>query len=88
MKKIVSAFFFIILGLNIAVAQDTGLEFVKKQYPQLSDMFKKELVSEHATYTFAIDVSGTMNKFSGIVIPALSASEWGLCENYSFRNNC
>ena len=73
MKKIVSAFIFIILGLNIAVAQDTGLEFVKKQYPQLSDMFKKELVSEHATYTFAIDVSGTMNKFSGIVIPALNS---------------
>ena len=54
-------------------AQDTGLAFVKKQYPQLSTMFQKELVSEHATYTFAIDVSGTMNKFSPIVIPALNS---------------
>ena len=36
-------------------------------------MFQKELVSEHATYTFAIDVSGTMNKFSSIVVPALNS---------------
>ena len=54
-------------------AQDTGLAFVKKQYPQLSTMFQKELVSEHATYTFAIDVSGTMRTFSPIVIPALNS---------------
>lgn len=54
-------------------AQDSGTEFVKKQYPKLSSMFQKELASAHATYTFAIDVSGTMNKYSGIVIPALDA---------------
>lgn len=59
-----------ILGLS---AQDSGLQFVKKQYPQLSAMFQKELVSEHATYTFAIDVSGTMRRYSEIVIPALNS---------------
>lgn len=65
-----SLFFIAFLGIS---AQDTGLQFVKKQYPQLSAMFQKELVSEHATYTFAIDVSGTMKKYSQIVIPALNS---------------
>lgn len=54
-------------------AQDAGLAFVQKQYPQLSAMFQKELISEHATYTFAIDVSGTMKKYEPIVTPALKA---------------
>ena len=62
-----------ILSLSNVFAQDTGLQFVKKQYPQLSAMFQKELVSEHATYTFAIDVSGTMRKYESIVVPALNA---------------
>lgn len=62
----------LVLGTNIN-AQDAGLKFVQKQYPQLSAMFQKELISEHATYTFAIDVSGTMNKYSSIVVPALKS---------------
>ena len=37
------------LGLR---AQDAGLAFVQKQYPQLSAMFQKELISEHATYRY------------------------------------
>lgn len=62
-----------ILSLSNVFAQDSGLQFVKKQYPQLSAMFQKELVSEHATYTFAIDVSGTMKKYESIVVPALNS---------------
>ena len=70
-----SLFLLSVLFLTIATAnaQDSGLEFVKKQYPQLSQMFQKELISEHATYTFAIDVSGTMKKYSTIVEPALNS---------------
>ena len=62
-----------IVSLSNVFAQDSGLQFVKKQYPQLSAMFQKELVSEHATYTFAIDVSGTMKKYESIVVPALNS---------------
>lgn len=72
-KRIILFLCFSVLSLTGLYAQDSGLDFVKKQYPQLSAMFQKELVSEHATYTFAIDVSGTMKKYSEIVIPALNS---------------
>lgn len=63
-----------LMALCVGVrAQDAGLAFVQKQYPQLSAMFQKELISEHATYTFAIDVSGTMRRYQDIVTPALKA---------------
>lgn len=73
MKKLI-LFFAGLMALCVGVrAQDAGLAFVQKQYPQLSAMFQKELISEHATYTFAIDVSGTMKKYEPIVTPALKA---------------
>lgn len=72
-KRIIFSFCFFVLSFTTLFAQDSGLQFVKKQYPQLSAMFQKELISEHATYTFAIDVSGTMKKYSEIVIPALNS---------------
>ena len=73
MKKLFFSCLLCIGAVLSVYAQDTGLAFVKKQYPQLSTMFQKELVSEHATYTFAIDVSGTMKKFEPIVVPALNS---------------
>lgn len=73
MKKLLLVLASLMAACVLGHAQDTGLEFVKKQYPQLSQMFQKELISEHATYTFAIDVSGTMKKYSEIVVPALNS---------------
>lgn len=73
MKRLALFVSVLLISAETLLAQDTGLAFVKKQYPQLSTMFQKELISEHATYTFAIDVSGTMNKYSGIVVPALES---------------
>lgn len=72
-KRLIISFCFFFLSLTALFAQDSGLQFVKKQYPQLSTMFEKELREQHATYTFAIDVSGTMKKYSEIVIPALNS---------------
>ena len=72
-KRIILLLYLTFMPLVGIVAQDSGLDFVKRQYPQLTAMFQKELVSEHATYTFAIDVSGTMKKFEPIVVPALNS---------------
>lgn len=72
-RRILISLCVLLMTISALNAQDSGLQFVKKQYPQLSAMFQKELVSEHATYTFAIDVSGTMKKYSEIVIPALNS---------------
>lgn len=52
-------------------AQQKSLDALKTDYPQLMQKFGKELEGQRADYIFAIDVSGTMNKYQGTVVPAL-----------------
>lgn len=44
---------------------------LEKNYPQLTELYRDDLGKYSAHYIFAIDVSGTMNKYSDVVIPAL-----------------
>ncbi len=52
-------------------AQQQGVDALKTDYPQLMQKFGKELEGQRADYIFAIDVSGTMNKYQETVVPAL-----------------
>jgi len=64
----------LLLSLLIVVpvfSQTQGLDALRADYPQLMEKFGKELESQRADYIFAIDVSGTMSKFEGTVVPAL-----------------
>lgn len=64
----------LLLSLLIVVpvfSQTQGLDALRADYPQLMEKFGKELENQRADYIFAIDVSGTMNKFEGTVVPAL-----------------
>ena len=63
--------FLIPFGLG-AQSGDAGTMYVKEKYPQLYEIFGKDMTNLHATYTFAIDVSGTMKKYADIVIPAMT----------------
>ena len=57
-----------------AIAQDDqAMAAVKKNFPQLFELFQDEMQNQHANYLFAVDVSGTMNKNAPVVIPALKA---------------
>jgi len=47
------------------------LAYLEKTYPQLTDLYREELVKYPAHYIFAVDVSGTMNQYSGFVTQAL-----------------
>ncbi len=59
-------------GISAAVsAQTESLDALKADYPQLMKKFGKELEGQRADYIFAIDVSGTMNKYKDTVVPAL-----------------
>ena len=51
-------------------AQD-GLQVLKRDYPQLMQQFGEELRNQNADYVFAIDVSGTMDRYRDILVPAL-----------------
>lgn len=59
-------------GISVAVsAQTESFDALKADYPQLMKKFGKELEGQRADYIFAIDVSGTMNKYKDTVVPAL-----------------
>ena len=60
----------LIVGVTLVKAQQS-LDALRADYPQLMQKFGKELECQRADYIFAIDVSGTMNKYQTTVVPAL-----------------
>ncbi len=62
---------FIWNGFSYLSAQTQSLDALKKDFPLLTAEFEKELEAQRADYIFAVDVSGTMNRYKEIVIPAL-----------------
>lgn len=62
------------IGLTNIQAERHNLPYkmLEKDYPKLMDKFGDELKLQRANYIFAIDVSGTMNKYEQIVVPAMS----------------
>ncbi|MBR4159257.1 MAG: VWA domain-containing protein, partial [Spirochaetia bacterium] len=61
----------LILCVTLAHAQQQSFDALKADYPLLMKKFGKELEGQRADYIFAIDVSGTMNKYQETVVPAL-----------------
>ena len=47
------------------------MAYLNSTYPQLTELFNEELSSYPAHYIFAVDVSGTMNKYEPLVVGAL-----------------
>lgn len=70
MKRLLFTLSFI-LSITLLQAQQKSFDALRTDYPQLMEKFGKELEGQRADYIFAIDVSGTMNKFQGTVVPAL-----------------
>ena len=60
-----------VLNCLLLSGQVENLDALKADYPQLMKKFGDELNGQKADYIFAIDVSGTMNKYKDIVVPAL-----------------
>ena len=73
MKRV--AIVFALLGLMVtgAFAQNDPLAYLKKQCPNLTEMYKTELENCHAHYIMAVDVSLSMCKYEGDVLPALKS---------------
>lgn len=70
MKRLITLVALILSASTLLLAQQ-NLDALKADYPQLMDKFGKELEGQLADYIFAIDVSGTMNKYRSTVVPAL-----------------
>lgn len=64
----------IVLALFLSVAsfgQNDPLSYLRKQCPQLTELYKTELENCHAHYIMAVDVSLSMAKYEEDVLPAL-----------------
>ena len=69
-KRAVSYCVLACISISYAVAQ-SPLAYLEQTYPQLTDLYREELSKYPAHYIFAVDVSGTMNQYSGVVVQAL-----------------
>ena len=65
-----TVFVFLLSGV-FCFGQQEGIDALKKDYPQLMEKFGHELENQRADYYFLVDVSGTMQQYKGIVVPAL-----------------
>ena len=64
-----------------AVFAQSPLAYLEQTYPQLTELYKEELSKYPAHYVFAVDVSGTMNKYSDVVTKALQPFVQALPDN-------
>lgn len=73
MKRLITLIILLLSASSLLLAQQ-NLDALKADYPQLMKKFGKELEGQRADYIFAIDVSGTMNKYQSTVVPAFQIS--------------
>lgn len=64
-------FFLCVINCILLYGQVESFDALKADYPKLMKKFGDELNGQKADYIFAIDVSGTMNKYKDVVVPAL-----------------
>ena len=70
MKRVLLAITIFCLSAPYAWCQ-SPLAYLEQTYPQLTELYREELSKYPAHYIFAVDVSGTMNQYSGFVVQAL-----------------
>lgn len=70
-KKLIIFLSTVLLAIVPLWAQTESFDALKADYPKLMKKFGDELGGQKADYIFAIDVSGTMGKYSETVVPAL-----------------
>jgi len=69
-KKPILTLLFVAFSITTSWAQ-SPLAYLEQTYPQLTELYREELIKYPAHYIFAVDVSGTMNQYSGFVLQAL-----------------
>jgi len=75
LRKIALFFMVWTLFATSVFAQDSSnpLAFLQQKCPKLTELYRDELGKYPVHYIFAIDVSGTMDKYQADLVPALSA---------------
>ena len=75
--KILRTFLFLLLSFpffsSAQSSSPSSMQYLEKNFPKLTRLYEKELREVNTHYIFAIDVSGSMNKYDNVVTPALKA---------------
>ena len=69
----ISAILMFIMGAAVSFAQNSSLNYLRQQCPQLTELYQTELENCHAHYVMAVDVSLSMCKYEPDVLPALKS---------------
>ena len=72
MKRTLFVLSFLLLSV-VSFGQGDPLSYLRKQCPQLTELYKTELENCHAHYIMAVDVSLSMAKYEEDVLPALKS---------------
>ncbi|MBO4568654.1 MAG: VWA domain-containing protein [Candidatus Methanomethylophilaceae archaeon] len=73
MKKAILTTLLALSAVCFPLGAQPGFDALRADYPLLMQKFGAELGEQRADYIFAIDVSGTMDKYRDTVVPALGA---------------
>jgi hypothetical protein len=65
--------FSIFIGLAQPGNNGDPMQYIKRTFPKLTNLYEDDLRNCHTHYIFAIDVSGSMTKYDSTVTPALQA---------------
>lgn len=57
---------------NVKAQSESPIAYLENTFPRLTELFKDELSNYPAHYIFAVDVSGSMNKYESMVAQALT----------------
>lgn len=69
----ISAILMFIMGAAVSFAQNSSLNYLRQQCPQLTELYQTELENCHAHYVMAVDVSLSMCRYEPDVLPALKS---------------
>lgn len=72
-KRAVFCLFFCVACFVAQAQTNSSMDYLEKQFPKLTDLFREELENTSTHYIICVDVSGSMVKYDALVTPMLQA---------------
>ena len=70
LKQVICLIVLLMCACGTSFAQ-SPLQYLEQSFPQLTEIYRNDIDKCHAHYVFAIDVSGSMDKYEGTMVPLL-----------------
>lgn len=80
-KHLITIVLVVVSVSSVRAQQQSSLAYLEQAYPQLTELYREELMKYPAHYVFAVDVSGTMKQYSDDVVKALKPFIQALPDN-------